>query len=186
MSQKLEHAWVKEIFTPEELNQYASFENEMRCSSSSEQIKKDLKALAEELKKSLHIDPESAFGIAFGEKYMTCINAIYGKKYAHLRTKIFEKGFGEGKGLVEMDSTPEVVSWLEKSINAYWRNRLYGILNKVGTGISDAALLILWKDVLDDMYGEEESRKQEIYDIALTDEKVSEMAKKWLKTIREI
>ena len=33
MTQQLEHSWVKEIFTPEELKQYAAFEAEMKSHS---------------------------------------------------------------------------------------------------------------------------------------------------------
>ena len=42
------------------------------------------------------------------------------------------------------------------------------------------------KEVLDEMYGEDNTRKKEIYDIALADEKVSIEAKEWLKTLREL
>ena len=36
------------------------------------------------------------------------------------------------------------------------------------------------------MYGEDNTRKKEIYDVALADEKVSEKAKEWLKTLRDL
>lgn len=37
MTQQLEHSWVKEIFTPEELKQYAAFETELKTNSTTEQ-----------------------------------------------------------------------------------------------------------------------------------------------------
>ncbi|SPM44717.1 Uncharacterised protein [Orientia tsutsugamushi] len=43
--------------------------------------------------------------------------------------------------------------------------------------MSDETIVKLWKEVLDDMYGEDDSRKKEIYDIALADKKVSKKAK---------
>ncbi len=36
------------------------------------------------------------------------------------------------------------------------------------------------------MYGDDNGRKKEIYDIALADKKVSEKAKEWLRTLREL
>ena len=33
MTQQLEHSWVKEIFTPEELKQYVEFETELKTKS---------------------------------------------------------------------------------------------------------------------------------------------------------
>ena len=36
MTQQLEHSWVKDIFTPEELKQYAAFESEWKNNSTVE------------------------------------------------------------------------------------------------------------------------------------------------------
>lgn len=36
------------------------------------------------------------------------------------------------------------------------------------------------------MYGEDEACKKEVYDIALVDEKVSDLAKEWLKNLRNL
>lgn len=185
MTQKLEHTWVKEIFTPEELKQYATFETELKTRSTPEQkatFEKNWANLVEEVKNALGQEPQSEMGIRLGKKFMDWVNGVYGKKYAHLRTKKFEKGFGEGKGLEETGLTPEVVSWIDKAMNAYWKDRIYGILNKVGVEPS-GLVLKLWHEVLEDMYGEDTTRQKEIYNIVLTDANVSEKAKSWLKTL---
>lgn len=189
MTQQLEHSWVKEIFTPDELKQYAAFETELKSNSTPEQkaaFEKSWANLVDEMKRNIDKDLTSAIGIAIGKKCMDWINGVYGKKYAHLRTKKFEKGFAEGKGLGEVGLTPEIVSWMDKAMDAYWRDRIYGILNQVGTGIPDETIFKLWKEMLDDMYGEDDSRKKEIYGMALADEKVSKKAKEWLKTLRDL
>lgn len=187
MTQKLEHTWVKEIFTPEELKEYATFENELKSRSTPEQkavFEKNWVNLVEEVKSHLNENPQSETGIHLGKKFMDWVNGVYGKKYAHLRTKKFEKGFGEGKGLEETGLTPEIVSWIDKAMDAYWRDRIYGILNKVGTESSDNVLK-LWLQVLEDMYGDDTMRQKEIYNVVLTDTKVNEKAKEWLKKIRD-
>ncbi|OEH45211.1 hypothetical protein lpari_03833 [Legionella parisiensis] len=74
------------------------------------------------------------------------------------------------------------MTWLEKALDAYWKHRLYGILEQVGK-TPDSNILTLWNKALDDMYGEETSRKYAVCDIALKDEKVSPEAKTWLKSI---
>lgn len=189
MTQQLEHSWVKEIFTPDELKQYAAFETELKSNSTPEQkavFEKNWANLVAEMKSNLDKDPTSTIGIAFGKKCMDWINGVYGKKYAHLRTKKFEKGFVEGKGLGEVGLTPEIVSWMDKAMDAYWRDRIYGIFDQVGTEVSDETIFKLWKEVLDDMYGEDDSRKKEIYDLALADEKVSKKAKECLKTLGDL
>ncbi|MBI2785320.1 MAG: MerR family transcriptional regulator [Legionella longbeachae] len=179
MTEHLEHDWVKEIFTPDELKQYAEFEREMKATNKVE-FEKQWNQLLDELKQNLKQDPNSTLGIQTGKKYMEWINSVYGKKYAHLRTKKWEKGFGEGKGLNDIGLTPEIVVWLEKALDAYWKDRLYGILEQVGKTPA-ATILTLWNKALDDMYGEENSRKYAIYEIALKDDKVSPEAKAWLK-----
>ena len=118
---------------------------------------------------------------SFREKCMALINGLYGKKYAHLRTKIFEKGFGKGKGLDEVGLTPEIVSWLDQAIDSYWRNRICGILSQVGK-ISSSRLLLLWNEVMDDMYGDDAERKVDILSPALQDDKISQEAKNWLRS----
>jgi DNA-binding transcriptional MerR regulator len=186
MTQKLEHSWVKEIFTPDELKQYATFEAELKSNSTLEQkaaFEKNWANLVAEMKTNLDKDPTSAIGIAIGKKCMDWVNGVYGKKYAHLRTKKFEKGFGEGKGLDDVGLTPEIVAWMEKAMDAYWRDRIYGILNQVGTGVSNEIILKLWQEVLDDMYGDDDLRKKEIYGLAFADEKISKQAKEWLRSL---
>ncbi|KTD05495.1 transcription regulators (MerR Family) [Legionella gratiana] len=185
MTEHLEHDWVKEIFTPDELKQYVEFEKELKANTTSEQkaaFENNWHQLVEEVKNNLKQDPSSILGIDLGKKIMDWVNGVYGKKYAHLRTKKFEKGFGEGKGLDEVGLTPEIVSWMDKAMDAYWRNRIYGILEQVGKKPS-STVLSLWNAMLVDMYGEENSRKNTISEIALNDDKVSTQAKAWLKSI---
>ena len=184
MTAQLEHSWVKEIFTPDELKQYTTFETEWKSNSTPEQkvtFENNWANLIAEMSSNLSNDPTSEIGISIGKRCMMLINGVYGKKYAHLRTKKFEKGFAEGKGLEEVGFTPEIVSWLDKATDAYWRDRIYGILDKVGSGVSDNTVLTLWNEVLDDMYGDDNTRKKEIYDVVFVDDKVSDKAKEWLK-----
>ena len=182
MTQQLEHSWVKEIFTPDELKQYAEFEKEMKTSGQKAVFEKNWQQLVDELKNNLQNDPYSKVGIDFGKKYMDWVNGVYGKKYAHLRTKKWEQGFGEGKGLDDIGLTPELMAWIEKATDAYWKDRVYGLLNKIGTTASSTNLT-RWNEILDDMYGDEEARKILIYEMALNDDKVSQAAKAWLKSI---
>lgn len=185
MTEHLEHGWVKEIFTPDELKQYAEFEKEMKTKNSPEQkarFEENWNRIVEEVNLHRKEDPNSAIGICLGKKLMDWVNGVYGKKYAHLRTKKFEKGFGEGKGLEEVGLTKETVSWMDKAMDAYWRDRVYGILNQVGS-VPASKVLALWSEVLDDMYGDEGDRKNAVQEIALKDDKVSSDAKAWLRSL---
>jgi DNA-binding transcriptional MerR regulator len=185
MTDNLDHDWVKEIFTPEELKQYSQFEHELQANASPEQkavFENHWTTLLDEFKANLKNDPRSAVGIRLGKKMMEWVNGVYGKKYAHLRTKKFEKGFAEGKGLQQTGLTPELVAWMEQSMDAYWHDRIYTILDQVGTS-SNSSVHAQWLEVLDDMYGEEEARKEALYDVALQDERISPEAKSWLKTL---
>ena len=185
MTQQLEDSWVKDIFTPEELKQYAAFQTELKSRATPEKIaafEKSWFTLVEKVKSNLTKDPASAIGIQLGEECMQWVNNVYGKKYANLRTKKFEKGFAEGKGLDEVGLTPEMVLWLDKAADAYWRQRISSILAKVGKA-SSSEVLQLWNDVLDDMYGDESERKKAVLTAALHDDNVSEAAKIWLRSL---
>jgi DNA-binding transcriptional MerR regulator len=183
MTQQLEHSWVKEIFTPDELKEYAAFEAELKTKSTPDQkaaFEKTWANLVSEIRRNLNNDPKSEIGIDIGGRCMQWINGVYGKKYAHLRTKKFEQGFAEGKGLDEVGLTPEIVSWMDKAMDAYWRDRIYAILDQVGVAPSDT-LLNLWNKVLEDMHGDDVSRNRSIYDAVFSDTRVSEKAKEWLR-----
>ena len=186
MTQQLEHAWVKEIFTPDELKQYAEFEKQMKASGDKVIFKKTWQQLAQELKDNVQQDPYSKVGIALGKKYMEWVNEVYGKKYAHLRTKKWEQGFGEGKGLDEIGLEPEHMAWIEKAVYAYWKDRIETLLNQIGT-ISSEKALMLWRAILDDMYGDDDvtkkQREADIIETALKEDQIGQAAKDWLKNL---
>lgn len=185
MNEQLEYSWVKEIFNEKELKEYAEFEANLKTKSSPEdkaRFEQEWGELIEELNNCLALSPSSEKGIELGEKFMAWVNKLYGKKYAHLRTKKMEQGFGEGKGLDDVGFTKESVAWIDKAMDAYWHKRIYAILKQVGKINSDE-ILKQWNTVLDDMYGNQDSRKAEIFNIALGDKNVSNEAKEWLKSI---
>ncbi len=183
MTQQLEDVWVKEIFTPDELKDYAKFETELKANSTPEQkemFEKSWFELVEKFKSSLHENPNSETGIHLGKKLMDWVNNLYGEKYAHLRTKKFEQGFAEGKGLEQHGLTPEIVAWMDKAMDAYLKQRAYAILDNVGK-IPSSELSQDWNQLMDEICGEQGDKKTAIMSIALQDEKISEEAKEWLK-----
>ena len=183
MTQQLEHAWVKEIFTTDELKKYVEFEHEMKARHQKAIVEKSWQQLADELKSITQQDPESKVAINFGKKYMDWINGIYGKKYAHLRTKKWEQGFGEGKGLDEIGLTSEQFSWLGKAVHAYYANRIRDFFEQIGA-ISSSQSLKCWNEILDDMFGDDEiirkERENMIIEMALQDDHLSLEVKNWL------
>lgn len=188
MTKQLENSWAKEIFTPEELKQYVDFKSELKHNPNTQNqanFAKEWTNLVKEIENNLEKDPKSEIGINLAKKCMLLINSLYGKKYAHLRTKKFEQGFGEGKGLDEEGISIEIATWLEKSVDAYYKQRIYSILLEVGR-ISSTESLKLWREVLDEMYGDDLERHQKLVDIALQDDQVSIEAKKWLEQLSNI
>ncbi len=182
MTEQLEDSWVKEIFTPEELKQYADFKRELKSSNPEQKatFEKAWSNLVVEIENNLEKDPKSETGINLAKNCMLLINGLYGKKYAHLRTKKFEQGFGKGKGLQEIGFNKEIVSWLEVAMDTYYKQRIYAILADVGK-VPSAESLKSWHEVSDEMYGDDSDRKQELVNVALQDEKVSLEEKKWLQ-----
>lgn len=139
-------------------------------------------ALIEKIAAGLDKDPTSEFGIAMGKKIMNLVDTLYGREHAALRKSIWEKGFKPGKMEGEHQLPPEIVDWMDKACSAHWRHLLYGVLDKVGIE-PNAIILSEWNDVLMDMYGNSNELKSELYQVALADDKVSDAAKAWIRTL---
>lgn len=76
MTVKLEHSWVKDIFTPEELREYAAFKKETDESKQRALFEKKLSYLIHEVGRNLHCDPSSdwySFGRRMHEEYQPVI-----------------------------------------------------------------------------------------------------------------
>ncbi len=185
MTKELETSWAGRIFSPEELKQYASFEQELKTrftKAQKEAFEKEWANLVQQIGDNLDKDPESEFGITSGKKLMDLVNGLYGKKYAGLRTKIWEKGYKEGQMEGEHALSPGIVEWLDKAVDAYYLNAIENLLLQIGSkSKSSKEIAMEWNDLLENMCGDEQSLKDEVVEMALKDDKVSEVAKKWLR-----
>jgi DNA-binding transcriptional MerR regulator len=179
MTQKVQKSWVAKALNPEELQELASFDaslNARYTEKDKQAFEKSWSNLLEEIGKNLHQDPAGPFGIEMGKRCMDMVNSWFTNKYAGLRETIWEKGFQAGHS----DLSPEVVTWLDKSIDTYYRGRIYSILARTGSSPS-SELAIEWQSLMTEMYGDAESRKQEVIVAAMTDDKVSAAAREWLQ-----
>ncbi len=178
MTQKLEQSWAGKALTPEELKEYANFQQSL--SKEDEDIfKQAWVKLVGEIDAHLDDDPESKVGIAIGERCMELINRTYGKKHAALRSALWEKGVKSGASK-KHGLSPKGVDWLDKAMSAYYKQRIYTILDQVDAEPS-TELLATWHHLLEEMCGESKILKTEIYDAAMEDTKVSAAAKTWLR-----
>lgn len=188
MTQNMEKYWVKEILSPQEMNQYAKFLVDLKHRSKpwdKAEHEKNWAQLMEKIRQNLHQDPQSDFGIQMATQCMSLINQLYGTNYAHLRTKIFEQGFGEGKGLDEANMTPEMLPWLEKALYAYWRQRAYDIFNQLEIAPQET-LVNLWQDLLQEMYGDDREKYIRMLDAVEANTELSEPIKQWVRQTHQL
>ncbi len=183
MTQELEHKWIADILSPEELKEYATFWAGIKSRYSEEEKKAseaEWMVLIKEIEANLDKDPASKFGFRIGKQCMDMVNAHYGKEYAALRTTIWERGYKEGRMESEHGLSPAVVEWLDKACTAYYQSRIYQVLELVEK--EDAALVKReWNALMDDMDGNQAEPKQACAARALQDDKVSAAAKAWLR-----
>lgn len=125
-------------------------------------------------------DPSSELGVALGKRCMDWVNYFYGKKYVALRNAIWEKGFEKGKIDSDNAPSPECCAWLDKAITAYYRKRIFAVLNLIGQ-LSDAEVLQQWQELITEMHGDEIEPKHEIVNKIMHDDKVNSTIKQWLK-----
>lgn len=183
MTENIEHAWVKQALTSEEIKQYVEFEKGLKerfSEQEKEAAEKEWADIVKEVHVSLKINPATDTGIALGKRCLNWVNMTYGKKYAALRTAIWEKGFKKGHAQDYHGLSYEGVEWLDKAMDAYCLDRIHKILNQIETcHINKIAKQ--WNDFLTEMCGNEQSSKDELIKIALLDESIIDAAKHWLK-----
>lgn len=185
MTQKLEHAWIGKILSPDELVEYAQFEQGLKTrftESERRSFEQNWAELLADISTNLDQDPTSEFGITMGGRVVEWVDTLYGREHAVLRKSIWEKGFKPGKMEGEHQLPPEIVDWMDKACSSYWRHLLYGVLNKVGIEPNEV-VLSEWQSVLTDMYGDSDELKSKVYQIALEDDNVSDVAKAWIRNM---
>ena len=185
MTQQLEKTWVGKVFTPEELKQYASFEQDLktRFSAKDEQVfKKAWADLVAQINSNLDKDPKSEFGVDVAKRCMDLINGLYGKEHANLKHSIWENGFKKGQMDKDHFIAPEVVVWIDKAVDNYYRERIYNILDQVTLNTS-SKLVIQWNELMEETFGNSQTLKQELINAAMVDSRVSAAAKKWLEQL---
>jgi DNA-binding transcriptional MerR regulator len=179
MTKEIKHAWVTKALNPMELKEYASFEKELETRFTpveADASRQEWLELVKDVEANLDKDPTSDWGVERGKRCMNWVNAMFPKKNAALRTSLWEKGFKGG----HTDVPLEVVAWLDKATDEYYKRRFYAILNQVKTCPSDA-LLKQWEDLVTEICGESQDLRNGLYEAVFADDKVSSEAKSWLK-----
>lgn len=182
-TEQLENAWEGKVFTPEELKDYARFEQNITKERPESLLKEFNQAwmdLVKVIDTNLDKAPDSDFGKNIGKRCMDWVNAYYGKEHASLRNTIWEKGLKKGEIDHEGALSPESYAWLEQAINSYYRERILTVLNQVDITPAEH-VLEQWDELLHDMHGGEQAPKNEIMNTLLNDKDISKSVKNWLK-----
>jgi DNA-binding transcriptional MerR regulator len=181
MTKELEKSWESTVFNPEELKQYALFESELKTRFTDTQrqdFSKNWDNLIAQIGENLDKDPKSEFGHHIAKKIMEPINNLYGNKHANLKRTIWENGYKQGK--IDNQPSTEVISWLDKAIDSYYKEPIYAILDKVDSNISPDSE---WNSLIEKMFGDSTNLKQRLIESAMSDSRVSNAAKAWLKKL---
>ena len=185
MTQELKNSWEGKVLNQDEFKEYAQFEQELKqrfTAAEQKECENGWADIVRQVNANLTKDPGSEIGIAIGKRCMDWVNNLYGKEHASLRNSVWEKGFKGGHVGSEHGLTPESVAWLDQAQEAYYRGRIYSTLNLLPTEKPETVLK-LWNELMEDMYGDSQPLKDELYEAAMTDDKVSVAARKWLKQI---
>lgn len=185
MTQQLGNHWIANVLSPDELKQYADFDVGLKqrfTSYEKQDWEGSWKKVIEEINNNLHLDPKSQKAMELGKKVMDLINTLYGKEHANLKHAIWNKGFKEGHAGGEHSLSPEIISWMDKAIDAFYRSRIYAILDQAELNPTQE-LLKRWNELMEEMYGHSDQLRQELIQVALKDERVGPNAKLWLNNL---
>ncbi len=184
MTQALENTWEGKVLTHEELKEYAKFQDGLKTRFT-EEGKKDFSQkwvdLVAETSRNLDKDPRSNLGAKIAKELMDWVCTLYGKEHANLRRALWEKGFKTGKadGVHAMD--PQIVIWMDEAIDHYYRGRIRNILDMSSSNSNKAEAL--WNELMDEMCGNAQNLRDEIFNAIMEDDKTSSSSKKWLERI---
>lgn len=187
MTKELEKTWAGNVFSHDELKQYAKFEEELKTRFTPkdwQDFTNKWLSLIEQVKSNLKTDPKSDVGFNISAQIMSLVGGMYGNDHANLRHSIWENGFKKGKMEGDRALDPEVVGWLDKAIDNYWWERIYSLFDEVEN--SPASLLQLkqkFADLMTEMFGNSEEMKQEAYmaGIAKDDPRIGPKARGFIR-----
>jgi DNA-binding transcriptional MerR regulator len=182
MTQQLEKTWAGKALTQAELKKYVNFENDLKTRFTLNEQKvfeQNWDDIVKDVNANLKKDPMSDIGIKLGKRCMDWVNNLFGNEYT-LRNAIWEKGFKGGGAGAEHNLSTEAVTWLDKAVDAYYRDRIYTILQQAETH-SHEVVLNQWKELLTEMYGESIPVHEPFFEEILNDNKVNQTGKNWLK-----
>jgi DNA-binding transcriptional MerR regulator len=183
MAQQLEKTWAGKIFTPDELKAYANFEQELKTRFNDSQMKafeQQWSAIIQDVVLNVAKDPNSPTGISLGKRAMDWVNAYYGKKYAPIRTVIWEKGFKENQIEDESAISGVTFHWLDQAISAYFRSRIMKVLSEVSLEPLELGA-VQWEALLSEMHGDDKQANRTIFEAIFQNEHIDHQAKEWVK-----
>lgn len=123
MIEQFEKNWSQQILNQQELAEYTEFEKSLKERFTAEdeaRAQQQWHNIVQKIEKHIDNDPASAAGFAVAQDCLQFLDAVYGKKYAHLSQVIWEKGFKTNKIAQMHGMTAQSVAWLDKAIDAYY------------------------------------------------------------------
>ena len=184
MTQEIDNKWLANLLAPEDLKKYGEFEAGLKdrfTAEEKETFEQGWAQLIAEINQNLDKDPKSELGQRLGKRCMELVNVLYPPEYKSIQHTVWHKGFKQSDKAIH-GMTPEAVAWLDKAMDAYWRYRLYAVLDRVGKDSEDEVHKA-WDAVLLDMHGKATHLNQAIVEEGLRDPRVSAEAKAWLKML---
>lgn len=182
MTKNIEHEWVRNVLDQNELAQYVAFEEGLAERFTDEehtQFKNNWAMLVGEMQQSIGEDPASPKAQALAERCMTMVDELYGREYAGLRSALWNKGMKQGKDEGEHGLSAELAAWLDKAMEVYWLQQVFAILDQAGPDAS-SQLRDDWQDLLDEMFGNYETGRDEFMSQLLADKRLSKVQRDWL------
>lgn len=173
---------LEEILDDLEKQQYSKLKQEKKVTA--EAFNKRWESICKEIGLNLDKDHFGEYGIKMGEKIHAAVYNLYGRRYAGLKHTLWNKGFMTGKFESSVTSE-EVVSWIDKAMQAYFTTRLksifIGLENK-----QDSLVAEQFGQLLDEMFGNEDSLKINFFEQMFNHREVPEKTKKWVKRNQKV
>lgn len=185
MVKQLDNSWAHKVFDQQELKQYAEFESNLKNKLSQEDAMAMQAAwynVIKQVGENIDSNPTSEIGYKIAKQTMDFVITLYGAEHANLKETIWHKGYKQGKVDGEQSLEPRFVEWLDKAIDNYYRTRIYLILSEADKQPT-SDLEQQWHNILYEIGGNYEEPKKVVLESALSNNKVTDKVKEWLRKI---
>lgn len=183
MTQKLQETWAGRALSPQEMDAFAHFYQDVCDRLGQKEVEKIERAffdLIQMIPGNLDQDPTGSYGQKIAQDCETLMNRKFLKEHRHLKNMVWEKAVKSG----ELGIAPETVKWLDQAMTTFYDRKIHHLLAQT-QDLPPTILEQLWESLMEDRVGNSVKDRQALIEATIKDPRTSPQAKTWLNHLKK-